>query len=283
VGTLRCMVERMNGYGSFCPVAKAAEILTERWTLLVLRDLLLGSRHFNDLRRGVPRMSPTLLSKRLQTLEEAGIVTRKPGANGHWEYHPTEACEELRPVIEAIGHWGQRWVRSRLTRDELHPGALMWYIHRHCNTANLPAGRVVVYVEITDVKKMSRWWLVADNGTVDLCLEDPGHEVDIELFTDLLTLTQLYIGDLSLERARLTGKIKLYGPAELVRRMPSWFARSKFADDNPLSEPAIAAPRQAVSGDRLTGCSGAKQRISPPGRGILRFASLRSGSFRRPV
>ena len=96
----------MKGYGSFCPVAKAAEILTERWTLLVLRELLLGSCHFNHLRRGIPQMSPTLLSKRLQTLERAGLVSRRSGANGHWEYHPTQAAEELGPIIDAVGHWG---------------------------------------------------------------------------------------------------------------------------------------------------------------------------------
>ena len=133
----------MKSYGSFCPVAKAAEVLTERWTLLVLRDLLLGSRRFNDLRRGLPKMSPTLLSKRLQTLEEVGIIERRPTLNGHaWEYWPTQACEDLRPVIESIGHWGQHWVRSTLTRDELDPGALMWYIHRHFATEHLPPGEL---------------------------------------------------------------------------------------------------------------------------------------------
>jgi DNA-binding HxlR family transcriptional regulator len=115
----------MKGYGSFCPVAKGAEILTERWTLLVLRELLLGSCHFNHLRRGIPQMSPTLLSKRLQTLEGAGLVSRKSGGNGHWEYHPTQAAEELGPIIEAVGHWGQRWARSRLIPDELDAGRLM--------------------------------------------------------------------------------------------------------------------------------------------------------------
>ncbi|HET6756755.1 MAG TPA: helix-turn-helix domain-containing protein [Burkholderiales bacterium] len=233
---------KRGGYGSFCPVAKAAEILTERWTLLVLRDLLLGSRHFNDLRRGVPQMSPTLLSKRLHTLEEAGIVLRKPAANGHWEYHPTKAAEELKPLIELVGHWGQRWVRSKLTRDELHPGALMWFIHRHFKKDDLPPGRVVIYIEITDAKRLNRWWLVAENKTVDLCLDDPGHEVDISLYTDLLTLTQIYIGDTTLTRARDMGKVRLYGPRELTATMPRWFARSKFADDNPLP----AAIRAAV-------------------------------------
>jgi DNA-binding HxlR family transcriptional regulator len=225
----------MKGYGSFCPVAKAAEILAERWTLLVLRDILLGSRRFNDLRRGVPKMSPTLLAKRLQTLVDAGILERRPSLDRHaWEYCPTRACEDLRPVIESIGHWGQRWVRSMLTRDEIDPGALMWYIHRHFVTDCLPAGRVVISIELTDVKRMKRWWLVAQNHEVDLCLEDPGHEVDISLVTDLLSLTQIYMGDLSLERARSKGKVRLEGPSALTRSMSSWFARSRFANDNPL-------------------------------------------------
>lgn len=225
----------MKGYGSFCPIAKAAEVLAERWTLLILRDLLLGSRHFNDLKRGVPQMSPTLLSKRLQMLEEAGVIERRPGSNRHaWEYHPTPAGEELKPLIDMIGHWGQRWVRSRLTRDELDPGMLMWYVHRHSKPAELPPRRVVVYVEFSDVKRMKRWWMVIEDGAVDLCLEDPGHEIDVSIYSDLLTLTQIYIGDLTIERARAMGKMKVCGPGELLRSMPRWFARSKFADDNPL-------------------------------------------------
>lgn len=183
----------MKGHGSFCPIAKAAEILAERWTLLVLRDILVGSRRFNDLRRGVPQMSRTLLSKRLQTLEDAGIVVRLAGSDGHTlEYHPTNACQELWPVIESIDRWGQRWVRSKLTRDELDPGMLMWYIHRHFVKDRLPPGRIVVYIEITDViKRLKRWWLVLEAQEVDLCLEDPGHEIDITLVTEPHESTEL--------------------------------------------------------------------------------------------
>jgi len=233
----------MKGYGSFCPIAKAAEVLAERWTLLILRDLLLGSRHFNDLKRGIPQISPTLLSKRLQTLEESGVIQRRPGGHGHgWEYHPTPAGEELKPLIETIGHWGQRWVRSRLVRDELDPGMLMWYVHRHTKPFELPSRRIVVYIEFSDVKRMKRWWMVIENGLVDLCLEDPGHEIDVKIDCDLLTLTQIYIGDLTIERARTAGKLKVWGDSGLLRSMPRWFARSKFADDNPLlvtDEPGV--------------------------------------------
>jgi DNA-binding HxlR family transcriptional regulator len=221
----------MKGYGSFCPIAKAAEILAERWTLLVLRELLLGSRHFNDFRRGIPQMSPTLLSKRLQALEAAGIVERALVSDSRsYEYRPTPACDELRPLILEIGHWGQRWVRSKLTRDELDPGMLMWYVHRHFVVEELPAQRVVIYLEFTDVPRMKRWWLVLQDGKADLCLQDPGYPVDIQMFTDLLTLTQIYIGDVSFAAALKSGKIVVDGPNSLTRSMSRWFARSRFAD-----------------------------------------------------
>jgi len=217
----------MERYGSFCPIAKAAEILAERWTLLLVRELLLGSRHFNDFRRGVPQMSPTTLSNRLQTLEAAGIVER---GDDHREYRPTSACEELRPIIETLGHWGQRWVRSRLTRDELDPGVLMWFIHRHFAPADLPQQRIVVRLEFTDLRRMKCWWLVLEKGHVDLCLDDPGFSVDIYLSTDLLTLTEVFMGDASFAGGLSSGKIIVDGPCSLTRSMPRWFARSKFAD-----------------------------------------------------
>jgi DNA-binding HxlR family transcriptional regulator len=226
----------MAGYGSFCPIAKASEILAERWTLLVMRELLLGARHFNDIRRGVPRMSPTLLSKRLHSLRDQGIVAIERAPDGHcWEYRPTTAGEGLRPVIELVGHWGQRWVRSRLPRNELDPGELMWFIHRHFARDRLPPGRVVIEIGFTDVRRMKRWWVVLEDGTADLCLDDPGYAVDVVMTTDLRSLTQVYIGDLRLERAVASGRIEIDGPPDLVRSMPIWFARSKFADDNPIS------------------------------------------------
>jgi DNA-binding HxlR family transcriptional regulator len=223
----------MKGYASFCPVAKGAEILTERWTLLVLRELLLGSCHFHHLRRGIPQMSPTLLSKRLQTLEGAGLVSRKSGGNGRWEYHPTQAAEELGPIIEAVGHWGQRWARSRLIPDELDAGRLMWNMRRSFNMESMPPGGLVLYIEIIDAR-LSRWWFVVRDGEVDLCRDDPGFDVDITLYASLLTLVKIFIGDLPLARARELGKVEIHGPKDLIRGVSTWFPRSKYADDNPL-------------------------------------------------
>ena len=223
----------MKGYGSFCPVSKAAEILTERWTLLVLRELLLGSCHFNHLRRGIPQISPTLLSKRLQTLEGAGPVSRKSGGNGHWEYHPTQAAEELGPIIEAVGHWGQDGPAAGSYPTNSMPAGSCGNMRRSFNMDSMPPGGLVLYTEIIDAR-LRRWWFVARDGEVDLCWDDPGFDVDITLYASLLTLVKIFIGDLPLARARELGKVEIHGPRNLIRGMSTWFPRSKYADDNPL-------------------------------------------------
>jgi DNA-binding HxlR family transcriptional regulator len=236
----------MKGYGSFCPVAKAAEILTERWTLLVVRELLLGSCHFNQLRRGIPQMSPTLLTKRLQTLEQAGLIARKLGSNGHWEYHPTQAAKELGPIIDGVGHWGQRWARSRLIPNELHAGRLMWNMCRSFNKESMPPS-FVLYIEITDAR-LKRWWFVVRNSEIDLCWDDPGFEVDISLYASLPTLAEIFIGDLRLLRACELGKVEIDGPKHLLRGMPAWFPRSKYAGGAPeLGGSQSSPPRSSTN------------------------------------
>ncbi len=161
----------MSTYGQFCPVAMASEVLTERWTPLVVRELLCGSTRFNDLRRGVPLMSPSLLSKRLKTLERVGVVERD-GA----DYHLTPAGEELRPVIEALGVWGQRWARGDVEAKHYDASLLMWDIHRNIVTDRLPDGRIVVHFHLAGSSdNKSHFWLVLEPGTADLCIiTDPG-------------------------------------------------------------------------------------------------------------
>jgi DNA-binding HxlR family transcriptional regulator len=162
----------MNGYSTYCPIAKAAEILAERWTLLLVRDLLLGARHFNDFRRSIPLITPAMLVKRLRTLEDVGIITREASdKGGHWKYRLTEAGCELRPIVDAAGAWGQRWARSRLPDGDLHPSTLMWDIHRFLRTEHLPAQRTVIKVEFIDRRAMRHWWLVVQAGEVDVCLD----------------------------------------------------------------------------------------------------------------
>ena len=221
----------MKGYGQFCPVAKAAEIITERWTPLVLRELLCSSRRFNDIRKGVPLMSPTLLAKRLKTLEEDGIIARRVAGSGQgWEYELTSAGEELRPLVETLGVWGQRWVRSQLKRDELDPGLLMWDIHRRVDPRQFPSRRIVVKFEFSNVPKSKQcWWLVNDQEGVDLCLTDPGFEVDVYIFTDVRTMTAVWMGDVRLDHAIQSGRIELHGPQELRRSIRTWLRLSLFA------------------------------------------------------
>src|SRR5687768_15061279 len=155
----------MKGYGQFCPVAKAAEIFAERWTPLVLRELACGSRRFSELHRGVPLMSRTLLTQRLRHLEHAGIIrsAAKPKGRGQ-EYFLTAAGEELRPLIDGLGEWGQRWARSQIDADDLDPGLLMWDMHRRLNVERLPAHRVVVLFDFRGVPKAWRtlrtFWLI---------------------------------------------------------------------------------------------------------------------------
>jgi DNA-binding HxlR family transcriptional regulator len=222
----------MNGYSTYCPIAKAAEILTERWTLLLVRDFLLGARHFNDFRRSIPLITPAMLSKRLKTLEEVGIITREvvPDKGHRWEYRLTEAGRELKLFVDAAGAWGQRWARSKLPHGELDPSTLMWDIHRFLKTEHLPAPRTVLNVEFTDLKVMGYWWLVVQAGEVDVCLDDPGYEVDVWIACTLLTLTQMFMGDLSIASAQRADKLKLNGSRQLIRNMPRWFGLMPFSN-----------------------------------------------------
>lgn len=221
----------MSTYGQFCPVALASEILTRRWTPLVIRELLCGSTRFNELKRGVPRMSPSLLSTRLDELEEAGILTRRPAQEGdHDEYHLTRAGRELQPIIEGMGVWGQRWISGDLADDELDVELLMWDARRRIDTERAPRGRTVVRFTFHDLAEDHRdFWLVITPPDVDLCWKDPGHEVDLVVRTDLRTMTAIWRGDVRYAEALRHQDVELRGPAELRRSFPEWLGLSLFA------------------------------------------------------
>ena len=227
-------------YGQFCPVAKASELLAERWTLLIIRELLMGSRRFNDIARGVPQMAPSMLSQRLKTLVDGGVLVRERSADSpSFEYRLTAAGEELRPLIMQLGTWGQRWSRSRMELQDLDASLLMWDIRRNLRVDKLPQGNAVIYFEFPDATKgMRRWWLVIDEGDVDLCLEDRGLEVHVSLSTSVRTMTQIWMGDLSLAQARAQGMMKVLGTARLVRCLGEWLGASTFAHIVPGSVPA---------------------------------------------
>jgi DNA-binding HxlR family transcriptional regulator len=233
----------MKGYGQFCPVAKAAEIFAERWTPLVLRELVCGSRHFSDLHRGVPLMSRTLLAQRLRQLEDAGIVRSAAKAKGRGrEYLLTPAGEELRPLIDGMGEWGQRWARSQMNPNDLDPRLLMWDMHRRVNVERLPAHRVVVLFDFRGVPQAWRavrtFWLILQRPNVDLCLKDPGFGVDLLVDADLAALTKVWMGDVRLVDAMRSRLVRLEGPYVLVRAFPGWLALSEFAG---VERPRVAA------------------------------------------
>lgn len=219
-------------YGQFCPVAKASEIITTRWTPLVLRELICGARHFNEIRRGVPLMSPSLLSKRLKELEAAGVVNRigEGGARTNTEYRLTDAGEELRPVIVALGIWGQRHVESAIDSNDWDAGALMWDMRREIDIGAMPAGRNVIQFEYADAPKEARlWWLVIENGEVDLCQSDPGYEPDLFVTTDVRTMARVWIGKDSLAEAIEDDRIEVIGAAALRKTITSWLKLAVIA------------------------------------------------------
>jgi DNA-binding HxlR family transcriptional regulator len=224
----------MTAYGQFCPVAKAMELLDERWTMLVIRELLEGSRHFNALRRGVPRMSPALLSTRLRTLVRAGVIERYEDGN-RVSYALTPAGKELRPIVEALGQWGIRWIPD-LGDEDLDPHLLIWDIHRNIDLDAVPPGRTVLRFTFSDVAGAARdWWLVITREGVDPCDFDPGHPVTATVETDLRTLTLIWRGDRAWSQALRSGDLALHGPAHVRRAIPRWLKLSAFA---PVPRPA---------------------------------------------
>jgi len=218
-------------YKQFCPLAMAAEVLCTRWTMVLLRELIAGSTRFNELRRGVPRMSPTLLSRRLKDLEECGIVERRPvpSERGVFEYHLTEAGRDLREVVVSMGMWGQKWVESSLSLKNLDPSLLMWDMRRNLNPEPLPKQRIVIQFVYHDLPSTKRdWWLVIEqNGEVDLCWSDPGFDVDLYVSTDLRTMTAIWMG--LTDVAAVRDRFEFTGPEELSSTMQTWLGLSPFA------------------------------------------------------
>lgn len=215
-------------YRQFCPVAKAMELLDERWTLLVVRELVSGSERFNDLRRGLPRMSPTLLSRRLHQLVRAGVIERRAdGADVR--YVLTQAGRELRPVVESLGAWGIRWI-GELGDQDLDPNLLLWDMHRNVDRDAVPVGRTVIQFRFRDVPQPTRdWWLVITRAEVDVCDIDPGYEVTVTVTTELRTMVRIWRGDLAWSRALRAGVLEVRGPETLRRAVPEWFTLSDFA------------------------------------------------------
>ncbi|RFP88068.1 transcriptional regulator [Rhodobacteraceae bacterium 63075] len=226
-------------YKQFCPVAMAAEVLCTRWTVVLLRELIAGSSRFNELRRGVPRMSPALLSKRLGELQDAGVVARERLAEAPEidAYRLTQAGRDLQPVIEAIGMWGQKWVETEPSLENLDPELLMWDMRRNLDTRPVPRRRCVIefiYPELPEAQR--RWWLIVEpDRSVDLCHIDPGFDVDLYATTDLRTMTEIWMGLRSVRDAVEREALLLVGASELMRSMQTWLGLSPFARQEKLA------------------------------------------------
>lgn len=226
----------LGSYGQFCPVAMAAETLCTRWTMVLVRELVAGSTRFNDLRRGVPRMSPSLLSQRLKELEAAGILTRTPVADEPdvLEYRLTEAGRDLEAVVEAFGIWGQKWIETQATLENLDPSLLMWDMRRNLDPSPLPDHRTVIKFDYPELAIARRhWWLVVDpTAEVDLCSADPGYDVDLWVTTDLRTMTSIWMG---LARVKdVLDRIHLDGDPALAQTMQIWLGLSPFSSQPKL-------------------------------------------------
>ncbi len=220
----------MLDYGQFCTVARGAEVLGERWTLLVIRELLCGSTHFNELRRGVPRMSTSLLSTRLHTLEECGVV-RRIGGGRSTAYELTAAGEALRPIVMAIGHWGAEWIGSRIDERHLDVGFLMWDVRRFVRLDRFPADRrVVVQFHFPDARDREQdWWLVVEAGHADLCRDDPGHDLTLVVESSVAGLTGVWAGDRLPEEVVRSREVRIIGASQDADAFWGWLGTSAFA------------------------------------------------------
>ncbi len=222
-------------YSQFCPIAKAAEVLGERWTILIIRELLLGNTRFSDLQRALSQISPTLLTKRLGQLQDGGLVVRKLAPKGgRVAYHLTAAGRELRPVILGLGEWGMKWARGQMNDDELDVELLMFDLCRRIDEEKLPGGQTVVEFAFRGLKKFARWWVVLEaEGERELCVDNPGLAADVQILTDLRTLTEIWAGDTEIRAAKKDGRLQLNGDPALIRSLPAWLRIGMFAGIRP--------------------------------------------------
>lgn len=221
-----------DGYSQFCPVAKACEVLEPRWTLLLLCEMWSGSVRFNEIRRGVPGMSPTLMSKRLRQMEELGLVIRTESRAGEIHYRTTKVANELQPIVQALGKWAHRNIDAEVTLEKLDARLLMWNMRRKIDPASLPLTRrsVIEFIYPELPREERNYWLIARPGTtVDLCSTDPGHDVDLFITAELKAMTSAWIGFSSLKSEIAQGRISLIGDAGIAASIDDWMVRSSFA------------------------------------------------------
>ncbi len=221
----------MKSYGQFCPIAKSTEILGDSWSLLIVREMLLGSTKFSMLQKGMPKISPTVLNTRLKDLEANGVISKRPisGQRGH-EYRLTPAGRELAAVVESLAIWGMRWARDEMQSDDMDVSFLMFDIQRNLVLDALPDGETVFCFQYPDLDTFSTWWLVCDAGNIDLCFQDPGKDVTVYLTAHSKDMIGIWMGDITVADARADGRLDVIGDKLISGRMSKWFPRSSAAD-----------------------------------------------------
>jgi DNA-binding HxlR family transcriptional regulator len=234
----------MAEYRQYCPVARASEILADRWTPLIIRELLVGSEHFNEIERGLPGISRSLLVSRLRHLEDRGVIQRRRLVRpSRIEYSLTEAGCDLRPVIERLGEWGVRWAFGEPKLEELDPAVLVWKMHQRVDRSRLPPGRTVIEFDFTG-KRGRRVWLVLTPREVSVCLNPPGFDSDLTVRADLAFFYRVWVGSIDYAEATRCGAVSVDGPRALVSELPRWFTWSPMA-------PYVRANRERQGADAM--------------------------------
>ena len=220
----------MNKSGSLCPAVKAADIIGDKWVLLILRELFMGGTRYNDFERAIVRISPSVLSARLKNMIAQGLIIKKtiPGQKGT-EYRLTLSGKELAPIIDHLARWGLRWARRRLEDEDIDVACFMWDFHRTLKVDELPEGDTVFCIQFPEQDTYQKWWLIANDDTVDLCTDNPGRDVDIYLSSSLITLVSIWMGDIPVKDALDAGQLELIGEAYLVNSAARWFPMSRYA------------------------------------------------------
>jgi DNA-binding HxlR family transcriptional regulator len=217
-------------FGQFCPIAKATEIIGEKWMILILREVLMGSTRFNELQRGLSMISPAVLSKRLSSAVDYGLILKKklPGQKGY-EYLPTKAAKELLPIFIELGNWGMRWTREHLTENDFDVDFLLLYLQRSIQPENLPGTETTIRFSFTDLEHQPNWWILVRNDEVDVCTIDPGREVDIYFTCSAKCMSDIWMGETSYKKEIANKNLKLVGPRVLTRNVTDWMSNCMFA------------------------------------------------------
>lgn len=217
-------------YGQFCPIAKAMEVFGDRWSLLVVREILMGAARFNELQRGLGAIYTSVLTERLKDLERYGLlVRRKVSGRRGFAYYPTPACKDLEPIILSLGTWGLRWAKDHLVDEDYDVELLMLYLERSVKPDMLPGPKTMLQFDFTDLKDLRRWWLSVESEGVEVCDKDPGQDVDVYLSSTVRTMTDVWLGHRSYRDAMEAGELHIVGDAALMRSIPKWLTCKTFA------------------------------------------------------